>query len=791
MAIKISGLPSGVITVDGAASEATLQQLVGAINKLTGQPGSAPKGQDPTDKLNSNAQTLQERLKKTSDVVGATVSNTAELFNKAFTNTTPTIKDFSGILARYTPTAAGAKVVETFGGVVADNVEIFRTLSTAGIDLGDSILQAQLSAGAARLPLDVFARAVSSNSDTLSRAFGGATAGATKFAEMSGKVMATAGKDLSKLGFSMDEITTYSVSYIEQMQRSGRAQTMTTTQLAEGSIRYNLELDKMAKATGISRQQLDEANKAAARDTRMRLALSNLGDVERAAVTAKIEELKKVDPTGKLAAGFSDLIAGGGVALTKEARMFTLAMSQAGVDAGKMTRDIANGQKGAVEQVNAGFKQVAVSAKNMSDAEKKTTTAMATLGQDTPMYYKAAMGQIGDGNKAMAAATEEQAKKLASQDPTRAVAGLDQTLTEVQNSFKKSLIDSKVLEATANGMTLAATKAKEAADEFAGMNTTQKLGAVLGLEFARVVGPLIAGYLAGKGIEKAGTAIENRALSKAEQKAEKERLAKMAPEDRAKVEELKRSEEENLKKAKGAADDAKGGAGKRALTFLKGAGGKLLSIVTLGAGAYYVWEHDGVGSAIESMAGSAGGEKPKPLSLDEQRERDRIVPGAEIPKASQTQQPVMPVPPNAERTATTMSQEVDALKTALRDVDYSRLMFPEAVGTSIDSGVIKLKNLTDSINVTTSAFKDLNNVNLSTLNDSINKLSSAMEKQSTAPKTDTKVSSVVPVGAEKELVTLLNQLNTSMGQMVSQQSDAVDYLSKTAKYTRQTSNNSA
>jgi hypothetical protein len=97
MAIKISGLPSGVITVEGAASEATLQQLVGAMNKLTGLPGSAPKGEDPTGKLNSTAETLQNRLKTTSDVVGATVSNTAEMFNKAFTNTTPTIKDFSGI----------------------------------------------------------------------------------------------------------------------------------------------------------------------------------------------------------------------------------------------------------------------------------------------------------------------------------------------------------------------------------------------------------------------------------------------------------------------------------------------------------------------------------------------------------------------------------------------------------------------------------------------------------------------------------------------------------------------
>ena len=791
MAIKITGIPgAGVITVEGAASEATLQRLVAAMDKskTAASPGGASADSAPD--LGAEGSNAVKNVKKAGEMVGAAVTETAGLFNKAFTNTTPTIKDFSGILAKYTPTAAGSKVVETFGGVVADNVEIFRTLSTAGIDLGDSLLQAQLSASDARLPLDVFARAVKDNSNTLSNAFGGATAGAAKFADMSGKVMATAGKDLGKLGFSMDEISTYSVSYIEQMQRSGRAQSMSTSQLAEGAIKYNLELDKMAKATGISRQQLDEANKAAQRDTRMRLALSNLGETERNAITAKIEELKKIDPTGKLAAGFSDLIAGGGVALTKEARNFTLAMSQAGVDAGKMTRDIANGQAGAVEQVNAGFKQVAISAKNMSDAEKKTTTAMATLGQDTPMYVRASFAALGDGNAAMAAATKDQADKLKSTDPTRAVAGLDQTLTEIQNKFKSSLIESKVLDATANAMSYATDKAKGLANTFAGMTTTEKLASVFGVEFGKILAGTLATYLVGKGLVKYGEGVQGRA----DAKVEKAKVDAMEPKERERY--LKEKEEFNkIKAEKEAAEKAaKGSVGKQAMNFLKGAGGKILTLLTIGGATYYAWEHDVVGSAIEGMAGgAAGSEKPKPLTIDEKRERDKLTPGAEISKASSEPAavPPGPTPANTTTPASKLNDDVNALKASLKDVDYSKLMFPEAVGTSIESGSIKLKNLTESINVTTTAFKDLNNVSLEKLNNSITKLSEAMTKPSVGATETTKVGAKTSEDLLTEMLSKLDQLNMSMANVADSQSNAVDYLSKTAKYTRQTSNNSA
>lgn len=789
MAIKISGIPNaGTIIVEGAASEATLQQLLAAMNKNAKSP-TGSEGNIPN--IGAEGTKAVERIKKAGELTGQAVSGTAELFNKAMSNTTPTVKDMNAMLARYTPTEAGAKVIETFGGVVGDNIEIFRTLSTSGIDLGDSILQAQIAAADARLPLDIFGKTVKENSQSLAMGFGTATQGAAKFAEVQGKFMATSGQKFAALGFSMDELASYNASYMEQQQRAGRLSKMSTDEIVAGQERYNQELDRLSKATGISRQQIDEANKASQRDARMKLALGKLDADQQAAVNAKIKQLEQLDPTGKMAAGFKDLIAGGGVALTAEARQFTLSMQSAGVDASKMGRDIFNGSKDAVDNMNAGFSRAAKASEAITEGERRTGAAMATMGQFTPMLGKAVLQGMGDTQKAAAMAKEEQAKRLEAvkTQPTRGAAGLDQTLTEVQNSFKRSLIESKVLDATANAMSYATDKTVALADEFAKMTSTEKFAAVFGIEFGKALASAMATYYGGKALYKYGEGVQSRA----DAKLEKEKISKMDPVEREKYLAEKAKIEAERKEIQAAEKAAKGGLAERGIQMLKSAGGKVLALVAVGGAIYAAWKYDLVGSVLEEGAGGSG-VKPESerLTIDEQRERDKAkTPGAEIPKAAQ---PEAPKPPDATKTnqpspVSKMNDEVNALKTALKDVDYSKLMFPEAVGTSIDAGVIKLKNLREEITTTTSAFKDLGNVNLQNLNSSINKLSEAV-KESTQPKEGTKVADNANFGdANKQVVELLTQLNNNMGNLANMQGDAVDYLSKTAKYTRQASNN--
>ncbi len=805
MPVKAQVPGIGTIIIENAAEDSTLRQILAALNRSGGTPGGAtggggnragsiPTGESDEDQriADINKKRMERGaegekffasvLKGTSE----TVQNTANTFAKGFSNVTPDLKSFSSVLANYSPEpfATGMTVL---GGVLGDQVEIFRQLSQSGIDLGDSLLSTQLKAGEARLPLEIFARTVKDNSNILANAFGGASAGADKFAEVQGKFMARSGQNFAKLGFSMDELAAYNASYMDQMQRSGQLERMSTEEIVTGQQRYNEELDKLSRATGISRKQLDEANQAAQRDTRMRLALQGLGEKERAAVNAKMEELKKMDPSGKLAAGFADLIAGGGVALTKEARLFTQAMGQSGVDAGKMARDLYKGLPGSVEQMQGNFSRASAAAKDMSEGSRLTTTAMATLGRDTPMYYKAALAGMGDSERKIAAAKEEQERRLASKDPTRAVAGLDQTLTEIQNSFKKSLIETKVFEVTAVGFQNATATVEGLANTFASMNTTAKIASLLGLEAAKQV----LGFLTGKGLEMAGEAYGARKAGMAWQEYQQRKEGVLRPNQMP-------PGTTTTTTVAGAAEEAaeRPGIGKRIAQFFKGVAGKAgLALVTIGGVTYAVHHYDLAGQGIDAILGEGGGDKPpKPLTLEEQRARDRI-PGAEIPKAMESRSPTAP-PESAVTNATNlesltrMNTEVTALKTALKDFDYSRLIFPAEVGTSIDAGIIKLKELKDTITTTTSAFKEINNVNLSTLNDSINKLSSAVE-QNASPKEETKITAIGSGGVEKEMVTLLNQLNMTMGQMVTGQLDAVDYLSKTAKYTRQASNNIA
>lgn len=799
MPVKVT-LPNGAgtVLVEGAAEESTMRNILAALNKMgnmgTGaQAKNGPNSNVPTGETGSNSAANAQAEKGTAaekaflekvNVVGNAIEGTAQTFGKSFSNTTPAIRDFSGYLASMPigNLKGVSGVITQFGGVLDDQVQIFRHLSSSGIDLGDSLLQAQLAAGQAKLPLEIFAKTIKENSATFSMAFGTASQGAQKFADVQGKFMTQSGQKFASLGFSMDELATYNASYMEQQQRAGRLSKMSTEEIVAGQEKYNQELDKLSKATGLSRQQIDEQNKATQRDARMRLALSNLDKDQQQAVNNKIAQLNQLDPSGQLAAGFKDLIASGGVALTKEARQFTMGMASAGVDAAKMTRDLANGTKDSVKNMNDGMYKVGQAGAELSQGEKKLATSMATLGQQTPALVKAQFAGMQNSNAAMEAAAKEQADKLKSTDPTRAVAGLDQTLTQIQNSFKKSFIETGTLDLTAKGMKAAGDAGMAAAETFAKINPESRMATLFGVEGGKA---LINAIVAAGGAA-ATTYVGAKGAGMAYDKYKDMKGGKTPEVEPAKTE----------TKKPGGTPDKTGTAGKVLKEGAEEIGEKpswwqkimgaaknnkkiLIGTTVAGAAVYFSEELMDLvtpdflkaKSTFESGGTNSASAQPSTTA------------GANIPQNMQ--------PGGGTQTVTgQMNKEVTELTAALKNVDFSKMIIPESVGTSIDASSLKLKNLKDSITTTTSAFKDLNNVNLTTLNDSINKLSSTVEKQNTAPKAE-KVSAVVPPGAEKEMVALLNQLNMNMGQMVSQQSDAVDYLSKTAKYTRQTSNNSA
>jgi hypothetical protein len=409
--------------------------------------------------------------------------------------------------------------------------------------------------------------------------------------------------------------------------------------------------------------------------------------------------------------------------------------------------------------------------------------ATATMGNTIPALGLAQMAGMQDTNAAIDKARKEQAEKeaAAKTDPTRAVAGLDQTLTDVQNSLKKSLIETKIFETTANGLKFATDQAKAMGDSFAKMSTPEKLGTFIAPEAAKAIGSYIKdlgvtalGTLAGaKAADMAYDAYKNQKAGKAGKESlptEPDGKKPGSPGKPGTAEKMGKEAAEEIGEKPGWWSKI-AGAMKRNKWYLAG---------TAAAGGLIYFHEELTDLVLPDATKFIANKMTQNMNLP----AGMNTAGANNQQNNQTQ--------NLAQTQTgQMNREVSELNTALKSTDFSKLAIPESVGTSIDQSVIKLKTLKDTISTTTSAFRDLNNVNLTTLNESINKLNSTVEKQNTATKTDTKVSSVVPQGAEKEMTSLLNQLNMNMSQLVSHQSDAVDYLSKTAKYTRQTSNNSA
>lgn len=794
-----ANIPSiGTVIIEGAAEETTLKQLLSAMGKVGGKiptggsPSSASGGGDSDDiadrmkagKKAEEAETKRnEKLMRAGEAANNILAESANNFSRSFSNVTPSIKDFSGLLSEYAPGAIG-DTVKALGGVFDDQVQIFRSLSQSGIDLGDSLLTAQLAAGKARLPLEIFANTVKNNSQILSMAFGTASQGADKFAQVQGKFMDSSGKKFAALGFSMDEMAAYNASYIDQLQRSGKnlknLDEKGFAALAEDMDKYNTELDKLSKATGISRQQLDEANQATQRDARMRLATQKLSKDQQLALEATTQQLNKLDPSGEFSAGIKDLVASGGVATTKAAKDAVLAASKAGVDLQGISRNIYNGVEGSVQDLNNGLRKVGQAGAQLSEGDRRLGVTMATMGQKTPGLVQASIAGFQDLTEAQAAAAKEQADKLKSQDPTRAAAGLDQTLTQVQNSLKASLIDTKIFDVTASGLNVAGSAATKMAKEFEEASLPGKIAMFVAPAAAKEIGALIKEY-GSKALLTAGvvTAAASAAkMSKSEYEARKS--GDLRPDEKYDPNKKAGTDVDKNKKpgvpGKGAVDkidDAVDKPSRLSRIIQSGVKNRWAVVGTLVGGGLVYFADELTDMVLPDITKWTTGKMMQNLP-----------PGLNTNTGSQQ------TAGQAQNQTGQMSKEVSELNTALKGVDFAKLVMPESVGTSIDQSNIKLKNLKDTITTTTSAFKDLNNVNLTTLNDSINKLSSTVEKQSTAPSGgNTKTSSIVPPGAEKEMVALLNQLNMNMGQMVSQQSDAVDYLSKTAKNTRQSLGN--
>jgi hypothetical protein len=139
--------------------------------------------------------------------------------------------------------------------------------------------------------LDSFTSLIAENGQDLALFAGTVYDGRKKFADMS-EAMEGSRVEFFKMGITQTEINEGMAGYLRTVTRTGRAQTMTTDQLASSARNYITEQDALAKITGISvKQQQATLDKAMQNEQ----FLSKIRQLEASGEQGKADELKKLN----------------------------------------------------------------------------------------------------------------------------------------------------------------------------------------------------------------------------------------------------------------------------------------------------------------------------------------------------------------------------------------------------------------------------------------------------------------------------------------------------------------
>lgn len=217
-------------------------------------------------------QDLINENKKLSGIVGS-MQKKFQSLDKGVSSTISSFKKIEGS----TKTAAGAisalGAAMGAGGVLgamvsslSDATKTYQDLSQIGQTFGGSMLQMQIAAANAALPLGLFAEALKKNSVVV------ASIGANAFGSMS-KALREGLSDLGQLGLTSGQLNDYLGTYLETQRLYGNLNNQTTEKAAANMKVLSVETAKAAQMTGVSTEAINKMASTALRDESLRARL--------------------------------------------------------------------------------------------------------------------------------------------------------------------------------------------------------------------------------------------------------------------------------------------------------------------------------------------------------------------------------------------------------------------------------------------------------------------------------------------------------------------------------------
>ena len=288
------------------------------IDKLSSTKELLKKEKKQTEGLDKLIESQRDLVKANDDVVEG-----LRKVGNSFVGIGKAAFEGSGSISAFTDNVLGFK---TLGNRLDVNIETFRQLSQTGANFGQSIVQLRTAAAEAALPLDDFAALVANNSQNLAALFGSTTQGARAIASLGREVRAVGIESLAPLGFTVDEINETLLLNLESQRRTGVLDRLTNDQRRDSAISFAVQLDRLAKLTGIQRQELASTLESQKSNERFQIALQGQTEETRQRLQLFAGAVEKIGPG--FATGVQDLIANAGVPVTEAARQVVFNVPQ-------------------------------------------------------------------------------------------------------------------------------------------------------------------------------------------------------------------------------------------------------------------------------------------------------------------------------------------------------------------------------------------------------------------------------------------------------------------------------
>jgi len=435
MAVTIDIPGVGNVEAKNAASEATLQAILKAMTGVQRNTAGGGGGGSGGGSGGGAAGGM------------SAAGNAANQFGRSLGTAAKTIVNFSngvvGVidrLANMGDSLSGAAAVfdkipimGTVFAAVAKAVEnttaAYQGAAQSGATFGGSINAFAGAASNAGMTMKDFASLVSKNGEALRFLGGNTEAGGKRFADITKTLRATS-KDLYNLGYSTEDVNQGLANYTKLAMQGGKNTNMTNAQLVQGTKSYLKEMDLLAKVTGETRKQQEDAQQKLMSDAQYQAAMAGMDD--------KVAESFRNTVTGlpgPLRDVAKDIMATGS-ATTEESQRFMSMMPKSAAMMADFAQKTQRGEQISLEERNKLNNLLAEEGKAANSQFKDIGRYSADFAKQTNMFTAAAgigKNALVDGAKAQNDATKTTDGQAA------AMESMKQSLAEISNTFQMVL----------------------------------------------------------------------------------------------------------------------------------------------------------------------------------------------------------------------------------------------------------------------------------------------------------------------------------------------------------------